>query len=706
MTTQQLYQKVINEQMTKNEFLWNVRRDDRFTSIVTNTMSFEDTISVLKGKGHVWENSQEAPAVRPFDFIGSMRSLSEAAKKDNKLKGGKGDKLDADHVNYHEFTKGWKHELEHTDDIDKAKEIALDHLAEDPNYYTRLDMIEYKAEKSKKKTAAKKTKEGEMVDKENQMTPLDKKKAKSNVKAGLGKQEKAKSKSAGVKVMKGGSGEMTNVNEAVDSTELLPYKVTAKSGGKSNIVKMTKAQADKLLNDKEYNTRFTIEPQDQAFKNVRKVVTTYAPGVKPNVSPEKARMDRDRATADIKGIKGHDDFAKPGYDSKGVKQIRPTSSSAKKWQVVDNSDVKNPKVIASFDDRNVAKQYSEKYPKTYVIHQLELKKFAAEKNINIKPLEEAEDVVNKDVKNVNVSFVIPGEGDQDQKLDVSDTVKSAVHNKKDNSFTVNLNGGNRVVFTPDASGKPVGVYFSMQDGKEVTKQVLDVQPPLTSILNKVYSAKKEEEPVSEALENYIRERIRQAIKEGEEGQYVGMIGPDVLKKKLKEYMTRYEWGYENSGDPAKKARGGEIHGIISKMVHELGDEGVAIFNQYAPEGYEIKTAEDLGSDPAYKVGLGPQDRDFNPEELYGRGGRVAEAAYDEEDIKRYTDVMDKDINDANLEKDMADFGEKAMTNAYGNPAAQAFVARVLGEYISRKGAQNIKNSNIIRGFHKLADKNK
>ena len=73
MTTQQLYQKVINEQMSKTEFLWNVRRDDRLTSIVSNIMSFEDTISVLKGKGHVWDASQEAPATRPFDFIGTMK---------------------------------------------------------------------------------------------------------------------------------------------------------------------------------------------------------------------------------------------------------------------------------------------------------------------------------------------------------------------------------------------------------------------------------------------------------------------------------------------------------------------------------------------------------------------------------------------------------------------------------------------------------
>lgn len=41
-----------------------------------------------------------------------------------------------------QLIKGLKVEMEHTDDIDKAKEIAMDHLAEDPNYYTKLRRIE------------------------------------------------------------------------------------------------------------------------------------------------------------------------------------------------------------------------------------------------------------------------------------------------------------------------------------------------------------------------------------------------------------------------------------------------------------------------------------------------------------------------------------------------------------------------------------
>ena len=38
--------------------------------------------------------------------------------------------------------KGTKAELEHTDDRDKAKEIALDHIKELPDYYDRLKKME------------------------------------------------------------------------------------------------------------------------------------------------------------------------------------------------------------------------------------------------------------------------------------------------------------------------------------------------------------------------------------------------------------------------------------------------------------------------------------------------------------------------------------------------------------------------------------
>jgi hypothetical protein len=83
---------------------------------------------------------------------------------------------------------GIKVELEHTDDIDKAKKIALDHLAENPFYYTALKLSGIEspsAPKAKPPVAFKKevAAETELVDKVNAMKPVkgfEKAKASSN----------------------------------------------------------------------------------------------------------------------------------------------------------------------------------------------------------------------------------------------------------------------------------------------------------------------------------------------------------------------------------------------------------------------------------------------------------------------------------------------------------------------------------------------
>jgi hypothetical protein len=71
---------------------------------------------------------------------------------EEKLKGGVSDKKTLEDVAKkhtveleklkQELDKGVKVEMEHTNDKDKAKEIAMDHLFEDPNYYVKLNKIE------------------------------------------------------------------------------------------------------------------------------------------------------------------------------------------------------------------------------------------------------------------------------------------------------------------------------------------------------------------------------------------------------------------------------------------------------------------------------------------------------------------------------------------------------------------------------------
>lgn len=80
--------------------------------------------------------------------------LSTEPNKKDKIKGGMSDnKSLSDIATKHgsilkdlknQLNKGIKVEMEHTKDESTAKEIAMDHLWEDPNYYTKLSKIEPK----------------------------------------------------------------------------------------------------------------------------------------------------------------------------------------------------------------------------------------------------------------------------------------------------------------------------------------------------------------------------------------------------------------------------------------------------------------------------------------------------------------------------------------------------------------------------------
>jgi len=72
------------------------------------------------------------------------KALVKLLEKEGKYKQGK-TKL---HPDPHELAMGIKIEQEHSSDPAVAKQIALDHLTEDPKYYTHLTAMEHKYEKS------------------------------------------------------------------------------------------------------------------------------------------------------------------------------------------------------------------------------------------------------------------------------------------------------------------------------------------------------------------------------------------------------------------------------------------------------------------------------------------------------------------------------------------------------------------------------
>lgn len=59
-----------------------------------------------------------------------------------RLSGGLGDSAAAGDLSFAQVEMGLKVEMEHTDDLNIALEIVIDHLIEDPEYYTKLSKIE------------------------------------------------------------------------------------------------------------------------------------------------------------------------------------------------------------------------------------------------------------------------------------------------------------------------------------------------------------------------------------------------------------------------------------------------------------------------------------------------------------------------------------------------------------------------------------
>ena len=71
---------------------------------------------------------------------GEEAIMSQFDPMEESLQEGKGKDLHPNQIHPQELRMGIKVELEHTDDLDKAKKIALDHLAENPFYYTALKL--------------------------------------------------------------------------------------------------------------------------------------------------------------------------------------------------------------------------------------------------------------------------------------------------------------------------------------------------------------------------------------------------------------------------------------------------------------------------------------------------------------------------------------------------------------------------------------
>lgn len=96
-------------------------------------------------------------AASDIDVISTMGKLKRSMSEEEKLVGGKGDKMSLKKLSKKhkvnlidlakQFIEGLNVEMEHTNDQKKATEIVMDHLTEDPKYYDKLSKVENNEEK-------------------------------------------------------------------------------------------------------------------------------------------------------------------------------------------------------------------------------------------------------------------------------------------------------------------------------------------------------------------------------------------------------------------------------------------------------------------------------------------------------------------------------------------------------------------------------
>ena len=261
MTTIDLYKKHKAGEVSREKFLYEVRRNAQLPWIISVT-SYDDAIKILKNKGIIRESVEETieekeqkpvekeivdyvvelgknptkkelgvyfgensllekeenALLRHYGYYKSedvievlkwkrrskdrRREFAENEESLNEAKKKQPKTVDADHANPYQYRLGIQYELECSDDytdegLDKAKAKTLRNLAKDSNYYTTLN-----AKKSHYTFKATETdKPGMQAKADGYLKKELVKNAKANVKDNLGNKEKGTASPKGVKEM-------------------------------------------------------------------------------------------------------------------------------------------------------------------------------------------------------------------------------------------------------------------------------------------------------------------------------------------------------------------------------------------------------------------------------------------------------------------------------------------------------------------------
>lgn len=494
---QNLYQQVLKEEVTKDSFLYQVRRDERFSSFITNVVNYEHAIQQLKRKGYIYDLQEAEKDV----LATNLQLFTEATKKP---------KLTRDTVNDIEFQMGWREEYyamkPDKRDQDKAAELALKNINKDPIYYTRLKAGEKLEKKDPTDPVEVGKNKAKLIDKDNATKPLKgSEKAKADPK---GPSEKAKGKPTGVKQMKD-SAPMKSLKEELGLDE-----------GSQKI-------------NKKYTHFFLLKSTNKIINGFEYAKDMDKESIAYYAKYDLADMDlkpKDVSVLTVRGCKqkGIDPFDPNNWGNPWGNNVDESKKKILEGDLDHRSFqyyiVSGNKIIVGFKDRNGTGDFIHSHPGMGLTiksrGELLQKDIDPQIDSNWKLLRGVNDYEfkyknmregitstsdDKPVKGKEVSFTIQDKNNPDKRIQVKKTVQSGKKTKND-EFQFTLSGGLKLVISKSNRGIS-SVYFD----SEGSNKVVDIDKNLSLIVDKIFP--KDGEKINEYADDDDKDRYNEIEEE-------------------------------------------------------------------------------------------------------------------------------------------------------------------------------------------------
>ena len=571
MTTLDLYRKHKNGEVSREKFLYEVRRDNNLP-FITNLTSYDDAVKILKNKGVVTEvDTKEAKA-------------DEAVKAEVKAKAPstkKPKELHIDYANPYEYRHGLQYELnelgEYTDEaLEKAKSTVLKNLAKDVNFYSNL-LNQKQSHYEFKQTET--DKPGMQAKADGHLKKEAKKDEKSNVQDSLGKKEAGKKKPKGVKVMpdKGVTGSEKTIKEGFEVTKApAPYddqiEISDDSGEYSGFIEKNGKVSFSVVYDNVEDEFGEEGITEDNWKDVLgsnhafvKIIDTIGGDVEAAGDYVEITVDADKLlNSNIK--EGFEVTKAPApYDD----QIEISDDSGEYSGFIE----KNGKVSFSVVYDNVEDEFGEEG-----ITEDNWKDVLGSNHAFVKII----DTIGGDVEAAGDYVEITVDADKLLNSNIKEGLEEAEQNINEHHNDPNFPGGNKIHAlldkVADEWGKDSDVYSDLEDaiigwsdrnGELTPKGKIAIRALLSNW---------------DMLDDY--EQFLDDKNSMEED-----IQTSTPEDQFNQLMSKYDWYYEMSDDPRAYDRGTAMDNQLRVLGKQIGaNKAVALFNDKAPSDRKVTSS--------------------------------------------------------------------------------------------------------------------